>query len=478
MGYLLVDKQPGECYQTSINENVKGEMYMEQTLSREAVLNALIERTPKSGQLWKDAQDVIPGGLLSVARKFKPYPFFTDHSQGAYTWDVDGNRYIDCCMNYGTQLLGHLPEVVIRAVEEQLKRGTVYGTPHPLEIEYAEKFLECVPCAERMLLCNSGTEATMQGARIMRAFTGKDKVGKFEGGYHGWHDYAMWNVYLDPDTMGPVERPNLVPSSAGIPKPVADTMLALPFDEAAFDLIEEYADEMAGVMIEPVVGTGAIPMNTAFLQGLREVTSKHGILLMFDEVKTGFRLALGGAQEFFGVIPDLATYGKIAGGGLPIGAVGCTKEISDAVTKYEFSISVAGTFSGNPVTLAAGNAMLGYLMENPQVYTELARKGDRLRDGFNDYARQRGLPACLTGVGSFFQSHLTEGPVTSPRDMLHYSMDAIYDLQLFLRLNGVFVPWFHDAFLSAAHSNEDVEDVLRIHQESVEAALGLNGLIP
>lgn len=450
---------------------------MQPTISRETVINQLIERTPKSGKLWREAQDVIPGGLLSVARKFKPYPFFTDRSQGAYTWDVDGNRYIDCCMNYGTQLLGHLPGLVVEAVQEQLKRGTVYGTPHPLEIQYAEKFLECVPCAERMLLCNSGTEATMQGVRIMRAYTGRDKIGKFEGGYHGWHDYAMWCVYIDPATMGPIERPNLVPSSAGIPGPVAETMLALPFDESAFDLIEEHASELAGVMIEPVVGTGAIPMTKSFLQGLREVTQKHGILLMFDEVKTGFRLALGGAQEFYGVIPDVATYGKIAGGGLPIGAVGCPKEIADAVTKYEFSISVAGTFSGNPLTLAAGNAMLGYLMENPQIYADLARKGERLRNGFNEYAKEKGLPACITGVGSFFQSHLTKGPVNTPRDMLSQPMDAIYDLQLFLRLGGVFVPWFHDAFLSTAHSDEDVEDVLRVHKESVEATLALNGLI-
>ncbi len=450
---------------------------MEQVLSRESVMNKLIERTPKSGQLWKSAQDVIPGGLLSVARKFKPYPFFTDRSQGAYTWDIDGNRYIDCCMNYGTQLLGHRPEVCIDAVAEQLKRGTVYGTPHPLEIEYAEKFLACVPCADRIMLGNSGTEATMQGARIMRAYTGRDMIAKFETGYHGWHDYAMWNVYLDPDTMGPLDRPNLTPSSAGIPKPVSDTMLALPLDEAAFDLIEENADKLAGVMIEPVFGNGALPVPKAFLQGLRELTEKHGILLMFDEVKTGFRLALGGAQEYTGVTPDLATYGKIAGGGLPIGAVGVKKDIAEAVTKYEFAISVAGTFSGNPLTLAAGNAMLGYLMENPQVYTDLARKGDRLRSGFNEFAQEQGLPAYLTGVGSFFQSHLVKGPVNTPRDTLNQPMEAIYDLQLFLRLYGVFVPWFHDAFLSFAHTDEDIEDVLEIHKKSAEAALRLNKII-
>jgi len=274
--------------------------------------------------------------------------------------------------------------------------------------------------------------------------------------------------------MGPVEHPNLVPSSAGIPSAVKDTMLMLPFDEAAFDLIEEHASELAGVMIEPVVGTGALPVNKAFLQILREVTQKHGILLMYDEVKTGFRLALGGAQEYYGLVPDLATYGKIVGGGMPIGAVGCSKAIIDAVTRFDFAISVAGTFSGNPMTLAAGNAMLGYLMENRQIYAELARKGDRLRNGFNDYAKDKGLTACLTGVGSFFQSHLRAAPVNTPRDMLEQSMDAIYDLQLLLRMNGVFVPWFHDAFISTAHTDEIIEEVLRAHKESAEAALALH----
>jgi glutamate-1-semialdehyde 2,1-aminomutase len=450
---------------------------MEAFQTREALLEALVSRTPKSGELWENAKEFIPGGLLSVARKFKPYPFFTERAEGPYIWDVDGNRYIDCCQSYGAHLLGHRPPVVMEALARQEERGTVYGTPHPLEITFAERFIECVPCADRMLLCNSGTEATMQGVRIMRAYTGKDKIGKFEGGYHGWHDYAMWNVRLEPDTMGPVERPNAVPASAGIPAPVQDTMLTLPFDDAAFDLIEEHASELAGVMIEPVIGTGAIPLKRAFLERLQEVTRRHGVLLMFDEVKTGFRLALGGAQEFFDLVPDLATYGKILGGGLPIGAVGCSQEVMDAVTRYEFSISVAGTFSGNPLTLAAGQAIMDYLKDNRHIYDELAAKGDRLRNGFNDYAQAKGLPACLTGVGSFFQSHLRPLPINNPRDMLGQPEEAIFDLQLYLRYNGVFVPWFHDAFLTAAHSDEDIEQLLEVHKASAEAALAWHDLI-
>jgi glutamate-1-semialdehyde 2,1-aminomutase len=343
-----------------------------------------------------------------------------------------------------------------------------------MEIKFAERFIDCVPCAERILLCNSGTEATMQGARIMRAYTGRKKIGKFEGGYHGWHDYAMWNVNLDPEKMGPIERPHALPDSAGIPDEIKDTMLILPLDEAAFDLIAEHASDLAGVMIEPVMGVGALPVGREFLQQLREVTRSQGVPLMFDEVKTGFRLALGGAQEYWGVTPDLATYGKIVGGGMPIGAVGCSKEIMEAVTQYEFSISVAGTFSGNPTTLAAGHAMLGYLKENQGVYDELDRKGSRLRDAFNEDMREKGLPVCMTGVGSFFQSHMKSPPIETPRDMLGQNAEALYDMQLFLRLNGVHIAWFHDAFISAAHSDQNIEEVLHAHQISAEAALELH----
>lgn len=449
---------------------------MKQPENRAELLKALVDATPKSGAMWRDAQEFVPGGLLSVARKFQPYPFYTHHGEGAYIWDVDENRYIDCSNSYGVLLLGHRPGVVTRAIHEQEQLGTVYGTPHPLEITYAERFISCVPCAEEMLLCNSGTEATMQGVRIMRAYTGKKKIGKFEGGYHGWHDYAMWNVNMHPDEMGPIERPNAIADSAGIPEEIQGTMLILPLEEAAFDLIEENASELAGVMIEPVIGIGALPVGKEFLQKLRNVTQRLGIPLMFDEVKTGFRLALGGAQEYWGVIPDLATYGKIIGGGMPIGAVGCSKKMMEAVTQYDFSISVAGTFSGNPMTLAAGYAQIGYLMENKHIYNELERKGKRIRDGFNDYMRSKNLPASMTGVSSFFQSHMKPLPIKTPRDMIGQHSDALYDMQLFLRYNRVHVAWFHDAFLSTAHSDQDIEDILHAHQVSAEASLAMHGL--
>ena len=448
---------------------------MERPKTREELHQVLRERTPRSGDLWKSSQDIVPGGLLSQARRFEPYPFYIERGQGPYIWDVDENRYIDCCLAFGVLFLGHRPPTVVEAIKAQLERGTTYGGPHALEIEFAEKFIECVPCAEQMLMCNSGTEATMQAIRIARAYTGRNRVAKFEGGYHGWHDYASWSINVKDETvMGPADRPNAVPESAGIPDQVKDTILVLPFEESAFTIIEEHASDLACVMIEPVLGGGTLPVSKEFLQKLREVTKRHGIMLMFDEVITGFRLALGGAQEFYGVEADIATYGKVIGGGLPVGAVGCSRQVMQSVINADFSVAVAGTFSGNPMTLAGGNAVLSYLMENRHLYGELAKKGDRLRNGFNEFARAKGLPSTMTGVGSLFQMHFREPPVVKPRDLLTEHAGPLHDFQMQLRLNGVFIHWLHLAFLSAAHSGEDVEEVLRAHQSAVEACFAAN----
>ena len=450
---------------------------MDQPMNQKELLDALAEQTRASGQFWNASQEYVPGGLLSLARKFKPYPFYTERGAGPYIWDVDENRYIDCAMSYGVLLLGHRPAVVEEAIKEQLQRGTTYGTPHPLEVKFVEQLVESIPCAERALLCNTGTEATMQAIRVMRAYTGKELIAKFEGAYHGWHDYASWSINCYPEEMGTPERPNAVPESAGIPDSIRDTILMLPYNESAFDLIKEHAEELAGVMIEPVFGTGTIPATKEYLEKLKEVTQQAGVMLMFDEVITGFRLALGGAQEYYGVIPDIATYGKIIGGGLPAGAVGCSKDVMEAVLKAEMSLAVAGTFSGNPMTLAAGTAMLKHLRANPQIYDNMTRKGNRLRDGFNEWAQSKGYPAFMTGVTSMFQIHLKDTPIHQPRDLIGQLGDPLSDLQLYLRLNGVFIPWLHLAFISDAHSDEDIEEIIRVHKISVEACLRAHDVI-
>lgn len=445
--------------------------------TKDTLLQTLRERTPKSGVFWEKSKNIVPGGLVSLARKFEPYPFYTERAEGPYIWDVDGNKYIDCTMGFGINILGHRPPDVVAAITKQLTKGLVYTTPHQLEIEYVERFIECVPCADSSILCNTGTEATLLGIRLMRAYTGKDKIAKFEGCYHGWHDYAAWSKMVFYDDLGPKDQPNAIPSAIGIPKAIKDTVMVLPFEESAFAMIEEHADELAGVMIEPFIGGGGIPLRTEFLQKLREVTERNGVLLMFDEVITGFRLALGGAQELHGVMPDLATYGKIIGGGLPAGAVGAQDFLTKTILESENMISNAGTFSGNPMTLAAGYAMMGHLMENRYLYDEMTVRGDRLRNGFNQWAGEKGYPAQMTGQVSLYQSHLKSEPITKPRELLGQPMDAISELQLQLRVNGLFIPFFHLAFISAAHSDEIVEEILQIHKVSVEAVLESHELI-
>jgi len=439
--------------------------------NKKALLQELRDRTPKSGELWKEAKDLVPGGLISGARRMEPYPVYVERGKGAYIWDIDGNRYIDCAMSFGVHVLGHGPEAVLKALHEQCELGMSYGTSHTREVEFTRRFIDCVPCAELAMVCNTGTESTMLAWRLMRAASNKPMIAKFEGCYHGWHDYAQWSVALDQDNMGPAERPQMTPGCAGIPDGARDTVLLLPFNDNAFRMIEEHAHELAGVAIEPVLGTGMLTVDKAFLQKLREVTQKAGVLLHFDEVITGFRLALGGSQELTGVLPDVATYGKIVGGGLPIGALGCSKEMVAIAQKTDDGFSAAGTFSGNPMTLTTGAATLKYLQENRHLYDDMMAKGEFLRSGFNDFTASNGYPFCMTGIGSMFQIHAKAELPVIPRDLPGQDEQALGELQLHFRLNNVLVPWMHLAFFSAAHSQEDLEEMLRAFKASVAAVM-------
>ncbi len=439
--------------------------------SKEALLQKLRNRTPESAAYWEMARDLVPGGLISGARKMQPYPVFMKRGKGAYIWDIDGNRYIDCAMSFGVHVLGHGPEAVLKALHAQCELGMSYGAPHTREVEFTKRFIDCVPCAELAMVCNTGTESTMLAWRLMRAASGKSKIAKFEGCYHGWHDYAQWSVFADPDKMGPDERPHRVAGSAGIPDGARDNVIVLPFNEHAFRIIEEHADELAGVAIEPVIGGGMLAVDGEFLQKLRQVTRKFGVLLHFDEVITGFRLALGGCQELTGVLPDIATYGKIIGGGLPIGAVACSKQMVAVAQTTDDGFSAAGTFSGNPLTLATGAAMLTYLQENRHIYAEMAAKGEFLRNGFNEWTATNGYPFCMTGIGSMFQIHAKADLPVVPRDLAGQDTEALAVLQLHFRLNNLFFPWMHMAFFSVAHSREDIEEILRGLKASVTGVM-------
>ncbi len=439
--------------------------------SKATLLQELRNRTPKSGAYWEIAKDLVPGGLISGARKMEPYPVYVERGKGAYIWDIDGNRYIDCAMSFGVHVLGHGPEVVLKALHEQCELGMSYGTSHTREVDFTKRFIDCVPCAEQAMVCNTGTESTMLAWRLMRAAANKPKIAKFEGCYHGWHDYAQWSVMVNPEKMGPADRPNMAPGSAGIPDGARDTVIVLPFNESAFDMIAEHAHELAGVAIEPVIGGGMLTVDKTFLQKLRDVTQKNGVLLHFDEVITGFRLALGGCQELTGVLPDIATYGKIIGGGLPIGAIACSKQMVAIAQKTDDGFSAAGTFSGNPLTLATGAAMLKYLQENRHIYDEMMAKGEFLRNGFNEWTASNGYSFCMTGIGSMFQVHAKVDLPVVPRDLPGQDEQALSELQLQFRLNKVFLPWMHLAFFSAAHSQKDIEEILRVFKACVTAVM-------
>jgi glutamate-1-semialdehyde 2,1-aminomutase len=374
-------------------------------------------------------------------------------------------------MSYGVHVLGHGPEPVLKALHEQCELGMSYGMPHTREVEFTQRLIECVPCAELAMVCNTGTESTMLAWRLMRAASNKPVIAKFEGCYHGWHDYAQWSVFADPKTMGPEDRPHMSPGSAGIPNGAKETVLVLPFNDNAFRLIEEHAHELAGVAIEPVLGGGMLTVDKTFLEKLREVTKKAGVLLHFDEVITGFRLALGGYQEITGVLPDIATYGKIIGGGLPIGAIACSKEMVAIAQQTDDGFSAAGTFSGNPLTLSTGAAALKYLQENRQVYDEMMAKGEYLRNGFNDYCTSNGFPFCMTGIGSMFQIHAKAELPVLPRDLVGQDEAALAELQLHFRLNNILLPWMHLAFFSTAHTQEDITEMLRGFKASVAGVM-------
>jgi len=439
--------------------------------SKEAIIQELRNRTPKSGEYWEQSKDLIPGGLMSGARKMEPYPVYVARSKGAYTWDIDGNRYIDCAMSYGVHVLGHGPQPVLKALHEQCELGMSYGMPHTREVEFTQRLIACVPCAELAMVCNTGTESTMLAWRLMRAASNKPVIAKFEGCYHGWHDYAQWSVFADPKTMGPEDRPHMAPGSAGIPNGAKDTVMVLPFNDNAFRLIEEHAHELAGVAIEPVLGGGMLTVDKAFLEKLRAVTKKAGVLLHFDEVITGFRLALGGCQEITGVLPDIATYGKIIGGGLPVGAIACSKEMVAIAQKTDDGFSAAGTFSGNPLTLSTGAATLKYLQDNRRIYDDMMAQGEFLRNGFNEYCTSNGYPFCMTGIGSMFQIHAKAELPVLPRDLVGQDEAALAELQLHFRLNNILLPWMHLAFFSAAHTPEDIAEMLRAFQASVAGVM-------
>lgn len=407
----------------------------------------------KSEELFKEAKSYLPGGVDSPVRAYKPYPFFAKEAKGSKIFDVDGNSYIDYCLAYGPLVLGHANEKIMQEVANQLKIGSAYGVPTEKEIELAKLVIKKVPCAEMVRFVNSGTEATMSAIRLARAVTGKKKIIKFEGSYHGAHDYVL--VKSGSGAVG-------LPDSPGVPEDTTKNTVLIPFndEEAVINLVEKEGNEIAALIVEPIMGNiGFIPPKGDYLKFLRKVTEENNIILIFDEVITGFRIAEGGAQEYFGVIPDLVTLGKIIGGGFPMGALAGKKELMEMIAPAG-TVYQAGTFNGNPVSVTAGIAMLNQL--NNDFYDEMNEKGNILRTGIQGILDDNDLNFKVTGLSSMFQIYFTDN------DVYDYISAKSADTEKFnqyfhtLIKKGVFIPpsQFECCFLSLAHDEEDIQKTL------------------
>jgi len=420
-------------------------------------------KSERSEAWFTRAQKVIPGGVNSPVRAFRGVggiPRFIERGQGSHVFDTDGNSYVDYVCSWGPLLLGHRPPCVIDALAEVLAVGTSFGAPTEREVELAELIARAVPSMDMVRLVNSGTEATMSALRLARGFTGRDLVIKFEGCYHGHVDSLLVKGGSGMATLG-------IADSAGVPKAFAETTISVPFNSLAAveKAFTDRGSQIAAVIVEPVVGNmGCVPPAAGFLEGLRELTSRHGSLLIFDEVMTGFRLALGGAQERFGIRPDLTTLGKIIGGGLPMAAYGGRADIMKKVAPLG-PVYQAGTLSGNPLAVAAGLAMLRYLMAHPEVYDILEARAAQLTA-----VRHPGIT--VNRVGSMFTFFFCDGPVTDWESAKKCDTARFAKFFRFLLERGVYLApsQFEAGFVSAAHTAQDVQATVDAAQEFFNAA--------
>ena len=427
-----------------------------------------------SQALFEKAQKFIPGGVNSPVRAFRAVggsPVFIKSAKGPYVYDEDGNEYIELINSWGPMILGHANELIQKAVSDAIQHSFSFGAPTRREVEMAELIVSMMPSIEKVRMVNSGTEATMSAIRVARGFTGRDKIIKFEGCYHGHGDSFLIAAGSGAVTFG-------TPDSPGVTKGVANDTLTAPYNDLAAvqELVDANKNHIAALILEPVVGNmGCVLPRAGFLEGLRKICDEEGIVLIFDEVMTGFRLSRGGAQERFGVTPDLTTLGKIIGGGMPVGAYGGKAEIMNWVSPLG-PVYQAGTLSGNPIAMAAGLTMLNYLNDHPEVYSQLEMSGNRLTSGFKASITKLGLDYTVNHIGSMYTLFFTNQDVTD------FASAKSSDLVLFGKYfhamldQGIYMgpSQFESMFLSTALTDAHIDTVINANENALKIALSLN----
>lgn len=424
-----------------------------------------MERTPTSAKLFAKERQYVPGGNSRHTYLFEPYPLYMKSAQGSKITDVDGTTRIDLANNFGPLILGHNPPSVLNSVRRFLETGDEFGGPTEMEIELAKMVCEAVPCAESVTFTVTGTEATLLAIRLARAFTGKPKIAKFEGHYHGTHDYSQISIVPPPDQAGKFTSPNAVPDSEGIPGSVTEDVVILPWNDlnACKNILEKNKDQVAGVILDPIAeASGIIPPDLNFIRGLREVTEKNGILLLFDEVVTGFRLRKGGAQELYGVTPDLAAFGKGLGGGYPVGAVAGRKDVLDLleVKKGKPRVHQWGSFNAYPVSMVAAIANLKEL--TPEVYTRMDSSAASIQEGVQSELSHLGIKGHVArAVGLMHILHFGVDGMRNSRDGLNADREMELKFCLGVMSRGVYLaPTM--ASVTAAFTKDDVEKCVEV----------------